>query len=271
MVSPSQTDPGARLSADQLERLWSEYRACGDARLRDRVVVALLPMVKHIAYRKARALPGHCDAEDLVSCGMEALIGALDRYDPEKGATLEQHAWTRIHGAVLDELRRNDWAPRSVRRWERELGEVRDRFTSLSGRSPSETELAQAAGIPLSELRRLLGEVARSQIASLNIPVSSEDGRGDIEAIDTLPSLDRSSDPEYALMRKAEIESFREAFRRLAPRERQLAMLLHVNELSVHDASELLGISEARAGQIHRQIQRTLRRHAGLGAKPALA
>ena len=69
-------------------------------------------------------MPARCEAEDFIACGLEALIHSIERYDPEKGATLEQYAWTRIHGAVLDELRRQDWAPRSVRRWERDIEKV---------------------------------------------------------------------------------------------------------------------------------------------------
>ena len=75
------------------------------------------PLVKYIVFKKVRELPARCEVEDFISCGLEALIASIDRYDPEKGATLEQFAWTRIHGAVLDELRRQDWAPRSLRRW----------------------------------------------------------------------------------------------------------------------------------------------------------
>ena len=68
-------------------------------------------MVKYIVYKKAREIPARCEVEDFISCGLEALIRSIDRYDPKKGAMLEQFAWSRIHGAVLDELRRNDWAP----------------------------------------------------------------------------------------------------------------------------------------------------------------
>jgi RNA polymerase sigma factor for flagellar operon FliA len=247
-----------RTSSVQVHQLWTAYRG-GDARARDELVTALIPLVKHIAYRKARLLPGHCDVEDLVSCGFEALLGSIDRYDPSKGATLEQYAWTRVHGAVLDELRRSDWAPRSVRRWERELAEVRDRFTSVYGRSPSDTELSQAAGISLSEVRRLLSEIARSQVASLNEPVAEDDGGDSVEAIDRVPSQDRSCDPEYAFMRKAQADEIRNAFSRLSQRERQLAVLVHVNEMSLQEAGELLGISQTRASQINRQIKTALR------------
>jgi RNA polymerase sigma factor for flagellar operon FliA len=252
------SDYEVRASSAQIYQLWSTYRGEGDRRARDELVTALIPLVKHIAYRKARVIPGHCDVEDLVSCGFEALLGAIDRFDPSKGATLEQYAWTRVHGAVLDELRRTDWAPRSVRRWERELAEVRDRFTSVYGRSPSDTELSQAAGIPLYEVRRLLGEIARSQVASLNETVVEDDGGFSVEAIDTVPSHDRSCDPEYAVMRQAEAADFRSAFSRLPTRERQLAVLVHVNEMSLHEAGQLLGISPSRASHINRQIKTAL-------------
>ena len=83
------------------------------APLRDRLVLTFAPLVKYIVYNKVREMPARCEVEDFISCGLEALIHSIDRYDPDKGATLEQYAWTRIHGAVLDELRRQDWAPRS--------------------------------------------------------------------------------------------------------------------------------------------------------------
>jgi DNA-directed RNA polymerase specialized sigma subunit len=86
-------------------------------------------------------MPARCEVEDFISCGLEALIQSIDRYDPAKGATLEQYAWTRIHGAVLDELRRQDWAPRSVRRWERDIDRFSESFSALHGRRPTTDEL----------------------------------------------------------------------------------------------------------------------------------
>ena len=90
------------------ETLWTEYKATGDVGLRNRLVLTYVPLVKHIVYKKIRELPPSCEVDDLISCGIESLIGAIDRWDPEKGAGLEPFLWTRIHGAVLDELRRRD-------------------------------------------------------------------------------------------------------------------------------------------------------------------
>ncbi len=111
--------------------LWKEYTATQDRQVRDRLVLTFAPLVKYIVYKKLRELPASCEIEDLISCGIEGLIAAIDRYDPDKGATLEQFVWTRIHGSVLDELRRQDWAPRSLRRWERDISRARDQFSSI--------------------------------------------------------------------------------------------------------------------------------------------
>jgi RNA polymerase sigma factor for flagellar operon FliA len=117
----SSTASTSRPSAQQSLALWKQYRETNDPALRDRLILTFAPLVKFIVYRKVREMPARCEVEDFIGCGLEALIQSIDRYEPSKGATLEQYAWTRIHGAVLDELRRLDWAPRSVRRWERDM------------------------------------------------------------------------------------------------------------------------------------------------------
>src|SRR5215468_2004347 len=137
-------DKSGRMSAQETLDLWQQYKQTGDQRIRDRLVLTFAPMVKYIVYKKAREIPARCEVEDFISCGLEALIRSIERYDPAKGATLEQFAWTRIHGAVLDELRRQDWAPRSLRRWERDIAKAREAFIVLHSRRPSREELADA-------------------------------------------------------------------------------------------------------------------------------
>src|SRR5256886_9984798 len=196
------TDPRVRrLSPEDALALWRKYKQTGDQRVRDRLVLTFAPMVKYIVYRKVREIPARCEVEDFISCGLEALIRSIDRYDPEKGGTLEQFAWIRIHGAVLDELRRNDWAPRSLRRWERDINRAREQFVGLYGRPPTKAELSDAVGITVAELSRRQAELARSDVGSLNTVVLSADDTT-IERIDTLPSTDRESDPESAALRE---------------------------------------------------------------------
>jgi len=255
-------DRHGRPTTDAVLELWKQYRATGDPRIRDRIVLTLAPMVKYIVHRKIREVPARCELDDFLSCGIEALIKSIDRYDPEKSATLEQYAWTRIHGAVLDELRRGDWAPRPLRKWERDIYGARDRFTGLYGRRPSSEELSDALGISSGRLSRLLADIAEADVGSLNALVQSDDG-STIERIDTLASHDQANDPEFAAIREKALECFRAAFSRLPPREQKVAVLLHVYGLTLREIGEVLGVSESRVCQISSGIKRQLREQLG--------
>lgn len=249
---------GQRISAEKALALWSEYHRTGDRKLRDRLVLTFAPMVKYIVYKKIRETPARCDVEDFISCGLEALIRSIDRYDPAKGATLEQFAWTRIHGAVIDELRRNDWAPRSLRRWERDIAQSRERFTALYSRRPSREELADMIGITTEQLTGHLDDIAVSDVGSLNAVVASGES-GAIEQIDLLASDDRDTDPERANALSEAKERFRGAFQQLPERQRRVAVLLYVQNLTLREVGEVLGVSESRVCQIHTQLRRALR------------
>ena len=197
MKSQSSSTSRKRISSEDALALWREYKATGDSQVRNRLVMTYAPLVKYIVFKKVRELPARCEVEDFISCGLEALIASIDRYDPEKGATLEQFAWTRIHGAVLDELRRQDWAPRSLRRWERDIARAREQFTGIHGRRPTREELADALSITVEDLRRREDDIAVSDVTSLNTLVISDD-ETTVERIDTLAGGDERLDPEHA-------------------------------------------------------------------------
>jgi RNA polymerase sigma factor for flagellar operon FliA len=247
-----------RVSADEALALWSEYKRTGDVQVRNRLVMTFAPLVKYIVFKKVRELPARCEVEDFISCGLEALISSIDRYDPAKGATLEQFAWTRIHGAVLDELRRQDWAPRSLRRWERDISKARDQFTAVHGRRPSRDELADLLAISVEDLRRRQDDIAVSDVTSLNTLVISDD-ETTVERIDTLAAGDDRLDPENATAAEEAKAKFRSAFDRLPQREREVAVLLYVKNLTLREIGDILGVSESRVCQIHSQLKRTLK------------
>jgi RNA polymerase sigma factor for flagellar operon FliA len=239
--------------------LWREYRASGDERLRDRLVLTYAPLVKFIVYRKLGELPASCELDDLVSAGLEALIKSIDRYDPDKGATLEQFAWTRIHGAVIDELRKTDWAPRSLRRWERDMRKATTEFCAIHGRQPSETELADAMSLTTDELRSRRRDLVASDVTSLNTLVLGHDG-ANVERIDVLPSSDMSCDPAHQSAVSDGKDRFRRAFSLLPKREREVAVLLYVKNLTLREIGDVLGVSESRVCQIHGELKRSLRK-----------
>jgi RNA polymerase sigma factor for flagellar operon FliA len=253
-----ETKSRKRISHEETLAMWKQYRETNDPQLRNRIVLTFAPLVKYIVYNKIRELPARCEVDDFISCGLEALINSIDRYDPEKGATLEQYAWTRIHGAVLDELRRQDWAPRSLRRWERDIARARERFGSNHGRQPTIDELAQAMGTTADELRLRQGEISSSDVTSLNTLVLSDE-ETNVERIDTLVSEDRGGDPEAAAMTEAAKARFRRAFSSLPDREREVAVLLYVKNLTLREIGEILAVSESRVCQIHSELKRKLR------------
>lgn len=236
---------------------WREYRRTGDRVLRDRLIFMFMPMVRYIVYRKVREVPAQCDVEDFLSCGLEALIRSIERYDPDKGATLEQYAWTRIHGAVLDELRRHDWAPRSLRRDERAINSARESFLTAHERQPDREELAAQVGMTPTQLAGRLDEVVLAEVGSLNRIVRSDES-ATIERIDTLESSDSTSDPVASAEMSAAKERFRKAFARLSKQEREVAVLLYVEDWTLRDIGLRLGVSESRISQIHTQLRRRL-------------
>ncbi len=247
-----------RPTADESLLLWKQYKASGDLSLRNRLVLTYVPLVKHIAYKKLRELPASCEVDDLLACGIEGLIRAIDRFDPAKGATLEPYLWTRIHGSVLDELRRRDWAPRSLRRFERDLKRARVTFSGAHGRAPSRQELADMVSLSTGELMAKQQQIQNSDLTSLSTLVSSE-GETTIELVETLQSHDLSSDPEHQASWDEAKEKFRRAFAQLTPREREVAVLLYVKELTLREIGEVLSVSESRVSQIHSQLKSRIR------------
>lgn len=247
-----------RLSTEEALELWLAYRETGDRRLRDRLVLSLTPIVKHLAYQKARKLPPNYEIDDLISCGLEALIRSLDRYDPDKGATIEQFVWTRTHGAILDALRRQDWAPRSLRRGEREMAYAEQRFANDHGRPPTDHELANCLDVPPARVRRQKRELAICDVLSLDAPPDGENG-ATVTRIDRVRADEADGNPERAAETRDAKERFRLAFRELPEREREVAVLLYVNDLTLRRVGEILGVTESRACQIHIQLKRRLR------------
>ena len=109
------------MAGEDTQALWLEFRKTGDQALRDRLILTYAPLVKYVAGRLGSGLPAHVDENDLVSYGLLGLIGAIERYDPDRDIKFETYAIARIKGAIIDELRALDWVPRSVRSRAREI------------------------------------------------------------------------------------------------------------------------------------------------------
>ena len=123
--------------ADETQTLWLQFRKTGDPALRDRLILTYAPLVKYVAGRLGSGLPAHVDEGDLVSYGLLGLIGAIERYEPDRDVKFETYAIARIKGAIIDELRAMDWVPRSVRSRAREIERAIAALESKLGHAPT--------------------------------------------------------------------------------------------------------------------------------------
>jgi len=235
----------------ELRDLWRRYKGEGDASARERLVVAYSPLVKFVAGRLGAGLPSHVDDADLISYGLMGLIGAIERFEPERGIKFETFAMTRIRGAIIDELRSLDWVPRSVRARAREIEAAQSKLEHELQRAPTEEELAAKLGIDEEELRTFLLEIANSSVYALDELWTISDSSGDsVSLLDTI-SDPRADDPQESLASSEIKDRLTEGISSLPEREQLVIALYYYENLTLREIGEVLGVTESRVSQLH--------------------
>jgi RNA polymerase sigma factor for flagellar operon FliA len=250
-----------------MRALWVEYRKTQDPTVRERLILTYAPLVKYVAGRIGSGLPAHVDEGDLVSYGLLGLIGAIERYDPDRDIKFETYAIARIKGAIIDELRALDWVPRSVRSRAREIERAITELEAKLGTAPDDEQIAARIGITVTELEESLSDIARSSIAALD-ELWSVSGEGD--QISLLDTLEDTSGPRPAdVLDEAELrETLADAIARLPEREKLVVTLYYYEELPLREIGEVLGVTESRVSQLHtKAILRLKARLSGAAAR----
>jgi RNA polymerase sigma factor FliA len=250
-----------------MQALWREYRRTQDNALRERLILTYAPLVKYVAGRIGSGLPAHVDDGDLVSYGLLGLIGAIERYDPDRDIKFETYAIARIKGAIIDELRALDWVPRSVRSRAREIERAISELEAKTGVAPTDEQIAAKIGISVDELEESLADISRSSIAALD-ELWSVSGEGDqISLMDTIED-ESGPRPEAALDQTEMREALADAIARLPEREKLVVTLYYYEELTLREIGEVLGVTESRISQLHtKAILRLKARLAGATAR----
>ena len=235
---------------EDTQSLWLEYTRTRDRAVRDRLILTYAPLVKFVAGRLGSGLPAHVDEGDLVSYGLLGLIGAIERFDPQREIKFETYAIARIKGAIIDELRALDWVPRSVRSRAREIERAMGELERRLHRAPTDEEIAAKLGIAVSDLEDSLMEISRSSIAALDELWTVSAGGDQIALIDTIEDT-QGPEPQSALAQAEMREALGEAIARLPEREKLVVTLYYYEELTLREIGEVLGVTESRVSQLH--------------------
>jgi RNA polymerase sigma factor for flagellar operon FliA len=237
--------------------LWQAYSE-GDMGARDRLLNEHLGLVHHVARQLSRSLAADTDFDELVSAGAIGLMNALDSFDLSRGLAFSTFAAPRIRGAILDELRRQDHVPRSIRRKSRDIGSAREALTRSMGEPPEDKVLAAHLGVDLDTLWRWQAEVE----GIFHLPLDPTPSKGDNNT--TTGSRDFLADEREASIEDQinfgeEVNLLRDSILELKEQERVVLSLYYLEELKLHEIAAILELTESRISQIRSKAISKLR------------
>ena len=237
------------IATQELQQEWTAEQKAETPMDRDETIRSLLYLVRHIAGRVVAKLPAHIAKEDLVSAGVVGLIDAVDRYDAGKGCSLKTYSGLRIHGAMVDELRRQDWVPRTVHRDEKIYEQAADKLGQKLGRQPTCEEIRMELGMTPEDFEEFQDRTQTIPSFSLNETWSDEDGFS-IDRGECMPNLSTPTAFEEVL-REEDRAILREELNRLPRAERIVLCLYYMEDLRLKEIALILEVSESRVSQIH--------------------
>lgn len=212
------------------------------------------PLVKRIAHHMMMRMPASVQVDDLIQAGMIGLLEASRKYDGSRGASFETYAGIRIRGAIVDEMRRGDWAPRSVHRNARRVSDAISQIEAREGRDASDAEVAQEMGVDRDEYYKMLKDTSSSRLFSYEETFADDDDQG-FENDVSMPLVT----PLEGVSRDALKQSLAAAITQLPERERLVLALYYDEELNLKEIGQIIGVSESRVSQIHSQAALRLR------------
>lgn len=230
------------------KKLLEEYDVAKSPELREKIILEYAPLVKLVAGRLSMYLGYNVEYEDLVSYGIFGLIDAIDKFDCMKEIKFETYASLRIRGAILDQIRKMDWIPRTIRQRQKKIDAVMKEIEQSKGRSATDEEIAQGLGISSDEYVDWQSQMKVTGIISLNeymdqgSDISQDYGRGTASRFDS---------PEESIEKKELAKMLSEAMELLTEKEKRVIELYYYEDLTLKEISSILEVSESRISQLH--------------------
>ncbi|MBQ1171853.1 MAG: FliA/WhiG family RNA polymerase sigma factor [Lachnospiraceae bacterium] len=229
------------------KRLWQDYYRLKSPELREKLIIEYAPLVKLVAGRLSMYLGYNVEYDDLVGYGVFGLIDAIDKFDVMKDVKFETYASLRIRGAILDQIRKMDWIPRTIRQRQKKIETVMKEIEAAKGRAATDEEIASALGISDDEYTDWQSQMKITGVVSLNEYI--EQGGPELAA-----DKNRNAGfemPEEVVEQVELKEKLKESLEVLTPKERKVVVLYYYEDLTLKEISRVLEVSESRVSQLH--------------------
>ncbi len=254
------------MKAVSKEQLWDRYRRTQTPELREQIIIEYAPLVKLVAGRLNMYLGYNVEYEDLVSYGIFGLIDAIDKFDMTKDVKFETYASLRIRGAILDQIRKMDWIPRTVRQKQKKMDEAIRAVEARTGRTASDEEVASELGLSEDELLGWQSQLKVTNVVSLNEYV--EQGT---EPVMETRGNSHFIQPEEMVEQNELKEMLEKAMEQLTEKESKVILLYYYEEMTLKEISRVLEVSESRVSQLHTKalskMQKTMGSYMGILTK----
>ena len=236
--------------AKKLKNL-KDYRSTVDPKIKDQIVVEYAPLVKFIAQKISSRLPSNIELDDLISCGVIGLMDAIQKFDPSRDNKFKTYAEFRIRGAILDELRSQDWVPRSIREKTKLLERTYAKLESKLGRSATDEEMCEELGINADEFHDIINQ--SKSVSLLNIDDNTTFNKGDKKLLAGLLEKSKTANPFSAVNLKYARDRLKEGIKKLPEKQRLVLSLYYYEDLNLKEIGQVLDVTESRVSQLHTQ------------------
>lgn len=239
------------------DNLWATYEETKSEKVREKILMKYLPLVRQIAGGIIGKLPSSVSVDDLIDAGVIGLLESIDRFDTNAAVKFETYAYTRVRGAMMDELRKMDWAPRSLREKSKRVEEAYKTLVKRHGRQPDQDEIANELEVPIEKFHQINKEIVGVNLMSLDQEITSSSGESTslydvIAEKDTVEPIEAMEDRELKDRMIIEIE-------KLPKNEKLVIALYYYEELTLKEIGKILDLSESRISQIHSKVVKDLK------------
>lgn len=240
------------------DKLWESYRKNPTPEVREQIIIEYAPLVKVVAGRLSMYLGKNVEFDDLVSYGVFGLIDAIDKFNLDKDVKFETYASLRIRGSILDQIRKMDWIPRTVRQKQKRIDEAIKAIEMRTGKNATDEEIAQELGVSDEELLDWQSQLKVTNVVSLNEYVE----QGSEPAMDAY-SNSHFIQPEDMISQQELKEMLAEALELLTEKERKVILMYYYEDLTLKEISQVLEVSESRVSQLHTKAIVKMRKRMG--------